>query len=299
VDPIASPNRIIRPGVLILLALLLPACRATGDGASDRVVSQTALFDGQLVHYLDAGGDSDEALVLIHGWASSTVAWRHQFPALADRARVLNVDLIGHGKSELPRGDLDMALMADSVVAAMDDAGVARAVFVGHSNGVPVAQNVWRRHPERTLAIVGIDGTLQPLFEREDVAGFFELFRGSGWRDVVAGMIVGMQAPDMTEVDRAALLEMALATPQETIVDSLDATLDDDAWTDEPLTVPLLLVLAAQPQWDEAYEAKVRERASRLDYRVWQGVGHFVQFERPDEFRTALLEFLDAHDLLR
>jgi pimeloyl-ACP methyl ester carboxylesterase len=182
----------------LLFLLLVPACRSTGDGATHAPVSRRALLDGQLIHYLDAGGDSDEALVLIHGWASSTVSWRHQFPALAEHARVLKVDLIGHGRSEFPRGDFTLALMADSVLAAMDDAGVARAVLVGHSNGVP-----------------------------------------------------------------------------------------------------LMLLLAEQPTWDDDYAAWVKARAPQVDYRVWTDIGHYMQMERPDEVRDAIVEFLDDNALLR
>lgn len=291
--------------LLISLLLLLTTCRSIGEtdvteeATAARSVERFALLDGHRIHYLDAGGTSDEAIVLIHGWASSTEAWHHQFPALAARSRVLNVDLIGHGRSEQPLGGFSLALMADSVLAAMDNAGVERAVLIGHSNGVPVAQTFLQRHPDRSLALVGIDGTLKQLLDREMFEGVFAPFLGDGWRDAMTGMIDGMPGPRLLPEDRAAIKVMALATPHRTVVGSVEATLDPDAWREDPITVPLLLILAEQPTWDASYAEWVRRRAPQVDYRVWEDVGHYVQMERPIELHEAILEFLDDNDLLR
>lgn len=247
-------------------------------------------------HYLSAG-EGDEALVLVHGWASSTVTWTHQFPALAERARVLAVDLPGHGESEPPAAGYSMNVFADAVAAAMDDAGVKRAVLVGHSNGTPVALNFARMHPERTLGVVAVDGAVKAVFEREQAEAMFAPFRGEGWQATLGAVIDGMAAT-LPDDDRKLVREMALATPHETVVGGFEAALDPAAWSDGRIETPLMLVLAAQPTWNEAYEAWVRERAPHVDYRVWQGVGHFLHMERPDAFRAALEEFLEANDLL-
>jgi len=282
-------SRLLR---VLATGLCVGACRAPETGVREAHLGELR------IHYEDAGGDAPEAIVLIHGWASSTAAWRHQFPALSDRARVLAVDLVGHGESDAPDHELSMAVLADSVIAAMNTAGVERAVLVGHSNGVPVAANVYRRYPERTLAIVGIDGTLKPLFGREDFDRFFAPFLGEGWRDAMRAMIDGMPGPGLSDEDRAAIAEMALATPHASVVGAARAQLDPAAWGDGPIDVPLLLILARQPTWNEAYADWVRERAPGVDYRVWDDVGHYVQMERPQELRAALLEFLARNRLL-
>lgn len=249
-------------------------------------------------HYLDSGGDDQRALVLVHGWASSTEAWRLQFPDLQSVGRVIAVDLPGHGLSAAPADGYSIAGFADSIAAVMDDAGVRDAVLVGHSNGVPVIASFYHRHPERTAGLVGIDGALKPMFDREMFDGFFGPFRGPEWRAAMGAMIDGMPGPGLADEDRAAIRAMALATGHAAVVGGAEAALADDAFSDAPIDAPLLLVLARQPAWSEAYEAWVRERAPGVDYRVWDGVGHYIQFERPAELRAALVEFIDAHDLL-
>ena len=91
---------------------------------------------------------------------------------------------------------------------------------------------------------------------------------------------------------------MALANDHATLIGGAEAVLDDAAWSDAAIDVPLLLVLARQPAWDDAYEEWVRARAPQVDYRVWDDIGHYVQFERPAELRAALEEFVAANDLL-
>lgn len=292
------------------LLVALPAAaqeKALPDGgaavASPQVHDRHALVDGRRVHYVDAGPraarEEAEALVLVHGWASSVVTWRHQLPALATQARVLAVDLPGHGKSETPERDYSMSLFADAVVAVMDDAGVRRAVLVGHSNGTPVALNVVRAHADRVLGLVAIDGALKSPMSPEQAEAVFAPFREEGWRDALRAMVDGMPGPGLSEKDRAAIREMALATPHEAVVGGFVAAVDPAAWSDEPIDVPLLLVLARQPAWSPVYEEWVRERSPGVDYRVWTDVGHYLHMERPDDFRAALEEFLDHNDLLQ
>lgn len=302
---------------LTLAALPVPACMTSHCRKVVAVapLERWALHDGRRVHFLDSGahggaqhvgardggqrgGRHDEALVLIHGWAGSVAAWPTQLADLSGRARVLAVDLTGHGGSELPARPLDLATMADSVIAAMDEAGVRRAVLVGHSNGVPVAQLVLARHPGRVLGLVGVDGTLHQLFTAEQLQPLLARLAGPEWRAVVRNMVASMPAPDLADEQRAAIAAMALATPHRTVVEAAQATLVPEAWPAGPITVPLLLLLAEQPTWDAAFEAAIRARAPQVDYVVWSGVGHYLHVERPEAFRDVLVGWLDRHELL-
>lgn len=276
----------------LALLPLFPGCASTGGAHAPR----EARVAGARIHYQSAG-EGDEAIVLVHGWASSSAAWSHQFPVLSERARVLVLDLPGHGQSEAPDAPYTVALFADAVAAVMDAAGVERGVIVGHSNGAPVALSFYRRYPERTLALVAVDGPLKPRFTREEMDQMFAPLRGEGWPDVLGGFIDGM-ASALSPEDRAAVRAMALATPHEAIVGGFEAVVAPEAWSDEPIDVPLLALLAAQPSWDAEYEQWVRAHAPRVEYVVWPDTCHFLQMQRPGEFRVALTRFLDGYGLL-
>jgi pimeloyl-ACP methyl ester carboxylesterase len=82
-------------------------------------------------------------------------AWRHLRRALAGRVLV-HPHYRGHGRSSPPRDLAHLAIedLADDVAATLDDAGVERAALIGHSMGVQVALETFRRHRDRVAALV-------------------------------------------------------------------------------------------------------------------------------------------------
>jgi pimeloyl-ACP methyl ester carboxylesterase len=275
---------------LALGSLLLTACASTAT-----VEHHRADFAAGRVHYLEVGSGST-AIVLVHGWASDTDAWRHQVPALADLGHLIVVDLPGHGESELP-GEYSMALFADSILAVLDDAGVDRAVLVGHSNGSPVALSFYLRHPHRTSGLVVVDGAVRSVMEPEAAEPMFGPFRAEDWQDAMTEMIDGMPAPGLSDEDRAAIREMALRQPHASIVGGFETAVDPNSWSDQPIDVPFLALMTDSPFWDDDYVAHVYRRAPHVDYVVWEDTGHWVQMERPDDFRAALEAFLTDNEL--
>src|SRR5687768_11193491 len=99
--------------------------------------SHFARFDTNKVHYLTVG-ESAKTLLFIHGWSGNSGFWREQVPAFADKARLVLIDLPGHGQSDKPPADYTMDYFARGVLAVMRDAGVDKATLIGHSMGVPV-----------------------------------------------------------------------------------------------------------------------------------------------------------------
>jgi 3-oxoadipate enol-lactonase len=94
-------------------------------------------------------------LVLLHGLgATSRLNWFTSFPALEGRFRAIAPDLRGHGHGLRTAERFTIEDAADDVMAIADALGVDRFIPVGHSLGGPVAQLLWRRHPERIAGLV-------------------------------------------------------------------------------------------------------------------------------------------------
>src|SRR5262245_37588229 len=148
--------------ILALLALAFPAL-AQKDGPLDRAESRFATHGGDRVHYKSVGKGA-QALVFVHGWTCDLTAWRAQAGVLKEVPRSLFIDLPGHGRSDRPQKELTMALFARAVEAVLRDAGVDKAVLVGHSMGTPVVREFYRLFPEKTGALVHVDGPLRPFF---------------------------------------------------------------------------------------------------------------------------------------
>ncbi|MGI8756810.1 MAG: alpha/beta fold hydrolase [Acidimicrobiales bacterium] len=95
-------------------------------------------------------------VVLLHGWAvTADLNWFPAYPVLAERYRVISLDVRGHGHGIRP-ADAMVRLddCADDTVAVLDALGIERAVMAGYSMGGAVAQLTWQRHPDRVAGLV-------------------------------------------------------------------------------------------------------------------------------------------------
>ena len=82
----------------------------------DAAPSRYATSDGAKVHYKSLGDASSKTgVVFIHGWSCDLTSWRAQVPAFEGKARMLFVDLPGHGKSDRPAVDYTMERFANAV----------------------------------------------------------------------------------------------------------------------------------------------------------------------------------------
>jgi pimeloyl-ACP methyl ester carboxylesterase len=282
-----------RPALLLLFLVLsgaLGACVGSRQTDGPRVAD----FGGTKVAYTNYGRGS-QAVVFVHGWSSDRSFWNAQVEGPAASAlrkrRLITVDLPGHGESDKPQVKYTMDYFARSIAAVMDDAGVERAVLVGHSNGTPVARQFYRLYPGRTAGLVVVDGSLKQLFTPEIAEGFLKPLRGPDYKTFAENFVSGM-SPIASERDRAHVKEVMMSTPQHVMVGGLEAASDPAIWGDDPIRVPLLVVNAKSPFWTAEYEAYVRRLAPGVDYRVFDGVSHFVMMDKPAEFNAALVEFL-------
>ena len=117
--------------------------------------------------------EADAVVLAVHGITSSLMAWRTVARDLALRPGLclLAPDLRGRGQSAALPGPYGMARHVTDLIAVLDDAGVERAVLVGHSMGAYVVARLAARHPERAAAVVLIDGGLKvPLPSGQDPA---------------------------------------------------------------------------------------------------------------------------------
>ncbi|MFD9546420.1 alpha/beta fold hydrolase [Nocardia salmonicida] len=96
--------------------------------------------DSGPLHVGIAGPEHASTLVLLHGFGSSLHWWDAITPLLADRFRVVGMDLLGHGKSAKPAAGYHPSDHAHAVAQVIDQLGVgADITVVGHSMGADVA----------------------------------------------------------------------------------------------------------------------------------------------------------------
>jgi pimeloyl-ACP methyl ester carboxylesterase len=112
---------------------------------------------GQL-RVIDKNPGAAETVLLVHGYGASSASYAPVIDSLAERFRVLAVDLPGFGKSDRRDGNYSPEGLADVLAKVLDEKGVARAHVVGHSWGSSVVLAFALRHPQRLNKLVVISG---------------------------------------------------------------------------------------------------------------------------------------------
>jgi pimeloyl-ACP methyl ester carboxylesterase len=109
---------------------------------------------GARLHVAQLGDADGPPVLLVHGWPQHWYSWRSLMPLLADRHRVLALDLRGFGWSEpTPRGYRKEEL-ADDVAGVLDALGIDRVNLVGHDWGGVVGFLVCLNHTARVERFV-------------------------------------------------------------------------------------------------------------------------------------------------
>lgn len=113
------------------------------------------------IFYREAGADTSPALLLLHGFPTSSHMFRDLIPALADDYHVVAPDLPGFGFSEAPeraRFRYTFDHLADVIDRFTTIAGLTRHAVYVFDYGAPVGFRLATRHPERITAIISQNG---------------------------------------------------------------------------------------------------------------------------------------------
>jgi len=297
--------------LFIALAFAFALVAASAATAQNKASGQShfAKLDNARIHYVNYG-KGEEALVLIHGWTQNIDAWRDNIPDFVGRYRVIAIDLPGHGKSDKPEeakgkdaspaGTLySMDHFARAVEAVMRDAKLKRAVLVGHSMGTPVARQFYRKYPDKTLAIVIVDGSLRPFGNKAMLDQLIAGFRGPTYRDVVTQMMATISGPNLSAEVKERISASSNNTPQNVLVSAMEGMADSSIWGEDKINVPVLTIMARTPLLPPNVEESFRAIAPTMDFQMWDGVGHFIMMEKPKEFNAAVLQWLEKNKLLK
>jgi pimeloyl-ACP methyl ester carboxylesterase len=119
-------------------------------------------------------------VILLHGGLANSDWWGLQVQALRSNHRVIVIDSRGHGRSTRNATPYSYDLMADDVIALMDQLNIKRADIVGWSDGAIQALDIAIRHPDRVGKIVAFgantntDGTIPNADKDPNFARFIE-----------------------------------------------------------------------------------------------------------------------------
>src|SRR5205807_9641602 len=120
-----------------------------------------AVVDGNRIFYREAGPRTAPAILLLHGFPTSSHMFRNLIPALADRYHVIAPDLPGFGFSDAPDRERfrytfeELAKVIDTFTQTI---GIERYGIYVFDYGAPVGFRLALAHPERVTAVISQDG---------------------------------------------------------------------------------------------------------------------------------------------
>jgi pimeloyl-ACP methyl ester carboxylesterase len=127
----------------------------------DHFTARTVRAGGQRLAYHESGPADGPVVVLLHGLASDAGTWDKAVGPLAGHGlRVIALDLLGHGRSDKPRGEYLLDDFADSLAAFFAALELGPATVCGHSLGGAIAVHFAAAHPAcvQRLVLVSAGG---------------------------------------------------------------------------------------------------------------------------------------------
>ncbi|HVO27091.1 MAG TPA: alpha/beta hydrolase [Candidatus Margulisiibacteriota bacterium] len=258
--------------------------------------------DGTAVNYFHTGPTTlpgvvpdlnmGELLLCLHGAGSNGNSWWRQLGAFADSHSPLAFDFPGHGRSGGTESLKSIEAYRDCLATFMDALRLRPAVLIGRSMGGAIAMAHALAHPERVRGLVLVA-----------TAAHFELAQTTldTWKNVMLGRA---QQPFSTEafspktefaVMREMWMEQVKTDPRVRYFDLVACNQFDIRARLGDLTVPTLIVAGRDDTMTPLQQSEVLHdgiQGSKLV--VIDDAGHTVPNEKPEEFNSALRDFLST-----
>jgi pimeloyl-ACP methyl ester carboxylesterase len=175
--------------------------------------------DGRRLFFREAGSPGTPALVLLHGFPTSSHMFRNLIPALADRYHVIAPDHLGFGLSDAPSADefdYTFDALTDLTADLLRTLGIDRYAIYVQDYGAPIGWRLALRDPAAITAIISQNGNGYD-------AGFVESF----WK------VVRAYQTEQTSDNEAAVRQFLTldATRWQYVTGVADETLlDPESW---------------------------------------------------------------------
>ncbi len=242
----------------------------------------------------------DHTILLLHGYLESLDIWDGFTRLLQPHARVIALDLPGHGISEVKGPIHTMDFLADTVHAALLELNVAKCTVVGHSMGGYVALALAARHPEALEGLVLLSSTpnADSPAKREDREREIAIVEG-GKKELLSRTLPGKgfapqnRAKFADEIEDFA--ELVMLTEDEGIVALLRgmAARADMNEMLRALPVRQLFIFGRHDEYISQETAVAVAAANPQARVVWlENSGHNGFIEQPATTAEAILDFV-------
>lgn len=266
------------------------------------------------IAYIDQGKGS-ETLILIHGLGSNAGFWRYNIGALSQKYRVIAIDLPGYGKSQKDFYPYSLTFYADQIKRFIDELKLGKVTLVGHSMGGQISIVFALKYPQylnklvlaapagfeefqkgegdwlrSVMSVAGVKKTTEEGIRRNLASNFYS------WRDELEWMV-----EERTRTVKAKDFDKYAYA----VVRNVNAMLDEPTFDKlEGIKTPTLIIygkydgLIPNPYLNPGFSCDVfnygHSKIQGSKIHQVDNAGHILMIEKPDEFNSTVLDFLEG-----
>jgi len=244
-------------------------------------------------------------MVFAHGFGCDQNMWRYIWPAFADEYRIVLLDHVGAGGSDVRAYDREryssLRGYADDVLDICRELDLSDVVFVGHSVSAMIGVLAAIQEPERFARLVLIGPSPRYIndddyvggFTREDIEGLLESLESNylGWSSAMAPVIMGNG--DRPELGEELTNSFCRADPEIAAQFARVTFLSDNrADLTRVSTRSLVLQCADDAIAPQAVGEYVQRHLAHSRLVQLRAVGHCPNLSAPEETIAAMREYL-------
>ena len=247
-------------------------------------------------YYYTAGNPQKETLVFVHPAYGDHTCFHHQVEAFIEDYHLIFVDMLGHGKSQVPMGGDTIEKTADLVVDILDKEGLKQAHLIGVSLGSLIAQYIAHMYPERVksvtvtggYSIFGDNSKISKAQNREIGKAFFlMMFNMEGFRRYVVkstNIVPAEQEIFYLAMKKFTRKSLPVMAGMQKILDKKPRT----------LIQPLLIIVGEHDQPVILDNARIwQKREPNASLHIIPEAGHCANMDNPAEFNRELSTFIE------
>jgi hypothetical protein len=185
-----------------------------------------------------------------------------------------------------------MKTFAEAVKKVLDHEKIDQAVLAGFSMGTPIISKFYQLFPEKTSGLIVVDGSLRGFqISKEQWDQWMAPYRTDNYEDAARRFLQGMFPNPGSEKWVDEVSKVFLATPAHVLLSSGEAMYKKETWEAAKIEVPLLILNARNPMWNDDYIEFVKKVQPKTEFTWIEGSGHFVMLEKPKEVTEAIAKF--------
>ncbi len=242
-------------------------------------------------------------VVFINGLTMTTSGWAYQIKPFTQRYSVLRYDCRGQGGSDKPAEEYSQQIHAEDLYQLLRALDIDKAHLIGLSNGGMIAQHFALKYPEITDTLVLVDtcGFVGKLLELT-VSSWIKATEAGGndlRYDVLLPQIFSESFISNNEELIKSMKEFSseINTP-EAVINLAKASMNHDLRSHISKIKSPTLIIAGQEDIliPPKYSRMLSEEIENSELVIIQDCAHVPPIEKPEEFNSIVLDFLNKHD---